>query len=63
MRVQRFPTYEAPSMWLDDFAVEFQRLPTFRVGESVELGDRRGGDGNDYSRSTSIVAIRKLEDQ
>ena len=63
MLVQRFPTYEAASMWLDDGPVEFDTLPTFRVGEPVELGDRRRGDGDEYSRSTPIVAIRKLEDQ
>ena len=59
--VQRFPTYEALSMWLDDGPVEFDTLPTFRVGEPVELGNRRRGDGDEYSRSTPIVAIRKLE--
>ena len=46
MLVQRFPTYEAPSMWLDDSPVEIDTLPTFRVGEPVELGDRRRGDGS-----------------
>lgn len=63
MLVQRFPTDEAQSTWLDDAPVEFRSLPILRVGKPVVLGDRRDGDGDDYSRSTPIVAIRKLEDQ
>jgi hypothetical protein len=62
MLVQRFPTnHDAPSIWLDHGPVEFDALPTFRVGERMELDNRRSGDNDNYCRSTPIVAIRKLE--
>lgn len=63
MLVQRFPTDAAQSMWLDDRPVEFDSLPAFRVGEPVELGDRWRGDREQYSRSSPIVSIRRVEDQ
>ncbi|TFD75420.1 hypothetical protein E3T54_11855 [Cryobacterium sp. Sr8] len=63
MLVQRFPTDAAQSMWLDDRPVEFHSLPAFRVGEPVELGDRWRGDGEQYSRSSPIVGMRRVDDQ